>query len=202
MFVQVIEGRVADREQLHEAFEQWMRHLAPGAPGWLGTTAGVTDDGECVAVARFDSVDAAERNSQRPEQHQWWTETSRLFTDGATFHDCTDAVTFLDGGLERAGFVQVMEGEVRDPARARELMQGMEQVKQFRPEILGGVDAMHSDGSHFTDVIYFTSEAEARAGERKEPPPQLRETLQEQQQVYGDIQYYDLHEPWIYLPRT
>lgn len=202
MFVQVIQGQVADRDQLHQAFDQWMRDVSPGAAGWLGTTAGVTDEGECVAVARFESQDAAQRNSERPEQHQWWTETSRLFTDGATFHDCPDAIAFLDEGPDRAGFVQVMEGEVRDPARARELMQGMEQVRQFRPEIIGGVDAVHSDGSHFTDIIYFTSEAEAREGEQKPPPPQLRETFQEQEQLYGDVHFYDLNEPWIYVPHA
>ena len=36
----------------------------------------------------------------------------------------------------------------------------------------------HEDG-RWTQVIYFTSEAEAREGERKEPPPEWQATMEE-----------------------
>ncbi len=36
MFVQVIEGRVSDREGLHRQMDQWQRDLRPGATGFLG----------------------------------------------------------------------------------------------------------------------------------------------------------------------
>ena len=39
----------------------------------------------------------------------------------------------------------------------------------FRPDILGSMMIGHEDG-RWTQVLYFTSEAEAREGERKEPP--------------------------------
>jgi hypothetical protein len=80
MFVQVIQGQVADAGPVREAFDRWARELAPGATGWLGSTAGVTDDGRLIALARFESEDAARRNSGRPEQDRWWAETARLLT--------------------------------------------------------------------------------------------------------------------------
>ena len=71
MFVQVIRGQVTDPEQVQAALDRWSLQLAAGAPGWLGTTAGVTGDGRFVALARFESEEAARRNSDRPEQDQW-----------------------------------------------------------------------------------------------------------------------------------
>ena len=68
MFIQVIQGKVADAEGLRAAMDRWGRDLQPGATGWLGTTGGITDDGTFVATVRFDSEDAARRNSERPEQ--------------------------------------------------------------------------------------------------------------------------------------
>ncbi|MGE5763508.1 MAG: hypothetical protein ACM3ZF_06425, partial [Mycobacterium leprae] len=65
---------------MRAAFERWVEELAPGAAGWLGSTAGVTDDGRFIGLARFESEQAARRNSDRPEQGRWWAETSKLFT--------------------------------------------------------------------------------------------------------------------------
>jgi hypothetical protein len=68
MFVQVIKGQVSDAAEVQAAWNRWLDEIAPGAIGWLGTTAGVTDEGTFVGLARFDSEDAARRNSERPEQ--------------------------------------------------------------------------------------------------------------------------------------
>ena len=59
MFVQVIQGRTGKPEEIHAALERWRTELAPGAAGWLGSTGGVTDDGRLIALARFESADAA-----------------------------------------------------------------------------------------------------------------------------------------------
>jgi hypothetical protein len=68
VFVQVIQGQVADAEQLRAAMDRWAQELALGAIGWLGTTAGVTEDGRFIALARFTSEEAARRNSDRPNR--------------------------------------------------------------------------------------------------------------------------------------
>ena len=67
-FVQVIQGQVSDAAKVRAHLDKWNKELAPGADGWLGSTAGVTEDGRVVALVRFESEEAARRNSDRPEQ--------------------------------------------------------------------------------------------------------------------------------------
>lgn len=199
MFVQVIHGQVSDPEQAHAALEKWAKELAPGARGWLGSTAGVTDDGRFIAVARFESEEAAKRNNDRPEQDQWWSETSKLFDGEPTFSDSTDVTVDTPGNPDDAGFVQVMHGRGSDPERARELMaQDDIDWATVRPDILGTVAAMH-DAGEYTMIIYFTSEAEAREGESKEPPPEVQAQMEEMNKLMtGPPEFYDLKEPWIH----
>jgi hypothetical protein len=68
MFVQVIKGKVSDPPKVRDVMQTWVDELSPGATGWLGSTTGVTDEGTVVAIARFDSVESARRNSDRLEQ--------------------------------------------------------------------------------------------------------------------------------------
>ncbi|WP_350279895.1 hypothetical protein [Kribbella sp. HUAS MG21] len=202
MFVQVIQGQVTDAEQAHSAMDRWMEELAPAASGWLGTTAGVTEDGTFIALARFDSADAARRNSAKPEQDKWWHEFSSLLSDGATFHDTEDVVLDLHGDPDAAGFVQVMQGAGSNPERAREVMgQHRDEWAAFRPEILGSEVAMYDDGD-YTMAMYFTSEAEAREGERKEVPAELQADMDEMNSLAaGPPTFYDLQHPWLYSPK-
>jgi hypothetical protein len=202
MFVQVIQGKVADAEQVRAAIDRWMAELAPGATGWLGSTGGVTEDGRFVMVARFESEEAARRNSDRPEQDKWWAETAKLFTGEVTFSDSNDVTVDESGDPDSAGFVQVMQGRGTDPERARELMaQNPEEWAAWRPDIIGTVTIGHEGGA-YTMVVYFTSEEEAREGERKEPPPQLQAQMEEMGKLsIGEPVYFDLKQPWLHSPR-
>jgi hypothetical protein len=202
VFVQVIQGQVSDAEQARAALDRWVQELAPGATGWLGSTAGVTEDGRFIALARFESEEAARRNSDRPEQDRWWTETSKLFTGQATFQDSRDVVVDVNGDPDEAGFVQVMQGRGSDPARARELMgQDASEWAAFRPDIIGSVAVEH-DGGAYTMALYFTSEAAAREGERKEPPPELKAQMEEMEALsIGVPEFFDLKQPWLHSPR-
>ena len=201
MFVQVIRGRVADPESIHAAFDAWSRQLAPDAPGWLGSAAGVTEDGRFVALARFESEDAARRNEHRPEQAQWWQETSKLFNGDVTFSDSDDVVADVHGDPNNAGFLQVMQGRGTDPERARKLMgQNADEWAEFRPDVIGSL-AMGHDGGAYTMATYFSSERAAREGERKELPPELRMQMEEMNKLsVGDTEFLDLREPWLYSP--
>jgi hypothetical protein len=201
MFVQVIESRTTDADRLHEALDRWDRELSDGAIGWLGSTEGVTDDGRFMAVVRFESEAAARRNSQRPEQDQWWRETSQLFSEPATFHESTDVIEDIAGDPDRAGFVQFMRGRGSDPDRARELMtQDSGEWAKFRPDLLGSVAVQYPDGS-YTMAMYFTSEKEARLGEKKEPPPKLKANMDEMMSLsIGETEFLDIHNPWLYSP--
>jgi hypothetical protein len=202
VFVQVIQGQVADAGKLRAAFDWWMQELARGSIGWLGTTAGVTEDGRFIALARFESAEAARRNSNRPEQDRWWAETSQLFTGEATFKDSSDVTIDVTGDPDAAGFVQVIQGQGSDPDRARELMsQDSGAWSAFRPEILGTLAVGHEGGA-YTMAVYFTSEAEAREGERKEPPPELQAEMDEMAALsVGEPEFFDLKQPWLHSPR-
>jgi len=202
MFIQVIQGQVSDAGELKAALDRWLEQQAPGATGWLGSTAWVTEDGTFIGLVRFESADAARRNSDRPEQHQWWMETAKLFSGDVTFYDCREVVEFGRGGSDDAGFVQVIQGRIRDVERARVLYQRSEaEWGDFRPDVIGGVVALHGDGG-FTNAVYFTSEQEAREGERKEPPAELKALWDEEQSLYeGELTFFDLREPWLTSPR-
>ncbi|MFF0339092.1 hypothetical protein [Kribbella sp. NPDC004875] len=202
MFVQVIQGQVADPEQAHAAMDRWMEELAPEASGWLGTTAGVTTDGQFIALARFDSAAAARRNSESPAQDKWWHEFTSVLTGEATFHDTEDVVLDTSGDPDAAGFVQVMQGSGNNPDRARELMgRHRDEWTAFRPEILGSEVAMYDDGD-YTMAMFFTTEAEARAGEQKEIPPDLQADMDEMNSLSaGPPAFFDLEQPWLYSPR-
>ena len=200
MFVQVIHGRVNDAEGLLGQFDRWEQNLRPGAEGYLGTTGGVADDGEGVFIARFGSEEAARRNSDRPEQDAWWRDTSRFFEGEVHFHDSTDVELLREGGSDRAGFVQVMHGRAKDPDRVRELAaQEEEWIGRYRPDVLGGLTAWH-DGGLFTQVVYFTSEEEARRGERSmttDTPDEVRAQLEEWVSLVDGLTYTDLRDPWL-----
>jgi hypothetical protein len=202
MFVQVIQGQVSDAGQVRAALDMWVEELAPGASGWLGSTAGVTEDGRLVALARFESEEAARRNSDRPEQDKWWAETSKLFAGEVTFRDSRNVDIDINGDPDDAGFVQVIQGRGSDPDRARELMgQDSSKWAAFRPDIIGSVGVEH-DGGAYTMALYFTSEEAAREGERKEPPPELKAQMEEMDALtVGVPEFFDLKQPWLYSSR-
>ncbi len=202
MFVQVIQGRVEDPAQLRAALDDWLTEVAPGAIGWLGSTSGVTDDGRSIALVRFESEEAARQNSERHEQDQWWAQTSKLFVGEPTFKDSNDVTLDLSGDPDGAGFVQVMQGRGSDPERARELMaQDSGEWAAFRPEIIGSMAVGHEGGA-YTMAMYFTSEAAAREGERKELPPNLKAQMDEMTKLtVGETEFFDLKEPWLHSPR-
>ncbi|MGW7681435.1 hypothetical protein ACWGID_11885 [Kribbella sp. NPDC054772] len=201
MFVQVIQGQVTDAEQAHAAMDRWMEELAPEASGWLGTTAGVTTDGRFIALARFDSAAAARRNSESPAQDKWWHEFTSVLTGQATFHDTEDVVLDTSGDPDAAGFVQVMQGAGNNPDRARELMgQHRDEWTAFRPEILASEVAMYDDGD-YTMAMFFTTEADARAGEQKKVPADLQADMDEMNSLAaGPPAFFDLKQPWLYSP--
>jgi hypothetical protein len=202
MFAQVISGRTSQPDALRAAGDRWMQELAPGATGWLGSTAGTTEDGRSITIVRFESEEAARRNSQRPEQDQFWRDMEKLYDGEVTFRDSNDVTLDLQGDPDQAGFVQVIEGRGTDPERARELMAtDSDKWAEFRPEILGSVSIGH-EGGGYTMVLYFISETEAREGERKEVPPELQANMDEMNKLnVGEPEFFNLKEPSLRSPK-
>jgi hypothetical protein len=201
MFVQVIQARVIDAGQVRVAYNRWFEELAPGAHGWLGTTAGVSGDGDFISLVRFESQEAARYNSGRPEQAMWWAQTARLFAGDVAVSESGAAFLDRGGASDEAGFVQVIQRRVSDVARARQILKEISPlVAQFRPEDIG-ILAVEHDDDHFTVAVYFTSEREARGTERQ-PPPALKALRAEQNALCVEPpRFYDLRQPWLYSPR-
>ena len=200
MFIQVIQGKVGDEAGLRSAMDRWQAELMPGATGYLGTTAGFTEDGTFIALARFASPEAAQANSNRPEQGEWWAEMAKSFDGDVEFLDSSGIWTDLDGGSDEAGFVQVMRGRSDDIARMNELMSGYdEQIHAARPEILGGVMIDGGDG-RWVNAFYFTSEAAAREGEQKEFPAEMQQDFEEGMRLGGEPTFFDLRAPVLVSP--
>ncbi len=199
MFIQVITGSVVDEEGLRRQAERWHEELRPGAVGYLGETGGITEDGRFVYVVRFASEDAARRNSERDEQGAWWAETEKC-VENVLFQDSVQVTTMRGGGSNDAGFVQVMRGRVTDPAKVAELDQRLgeaeEVLSRHRPDVLGDVVVTHADGS-YTDIVYFTSEADARRGEAAEMPAEAQALLAEWMSATAIDEYLDLKDPWL-----
>ena len=194
MYVQVIEGKVRDAQAVKERGEVWQRDLRPGAKGFLGVTAGVTADGKAITIARFESEESARANSDRPEQGTWWTETAKLYDGEPTFTESDDVTMWMGGGSNDAGFVQVMKSTGANRAKLEQMDEAFEPFASNRPDILGGMRIWTSTDTCI-DVAYFTSEAEARVGEKAEPPPELRQLMETMQEGMGQVEYFDLTDP-------
>jgi hypothetical protein len=193
MYMQIIQGKIKDREAARATMDRWLTDLQPGAAGWLGGTYGVTDDNTLVACVRFQDAAAAKANSGRPEQSAWWTEMEKNFAGPVTFHDCDDVTLLLGGGSDDAGFVQVIQARVKDRDRLVQLMeQASEMLQAQRPDVIGGTIAIDHDGI-VTETIAFRSEAAAREAEQQEMPAEAQEVMS----LLEDVQYMDLHQPWF-----
>jgi hypothetical protein len=197
MFMQVIQGRVADREGLLRQLDKLGTEEVPPAAGWLGATGGITDDGRYIACVRFESAEAAKANSERPEQGAWFAETQKCFAEPPNFQESTDIDLYLGGGSDSAGFVQVLQGGPTDRDRLRQLDLEFEALaREYRPDIIGWVVAWHPD-DRFTSVVYFNSEEAARQGEAQEPPEQREHLLDDWREAVGELTFFDLHQPML-----
>ena len=197
MFIQAIQARVRDEDALNACVQRWQTDVMPGAVGYLGTTAGFCDDGTYIALVRFETAEAAARNSERPEQAAWWQEMSGCFDGDVSFQDRTDVRQWLGGGSDDAGFVQIMAGHSADVERMSDLLSGAsDRVHDARPEILGGTLAFTATGDYI-EAIYFTSEEAARAGEQREMPEDMRAMFDEEMSLMGEVEFHDLHRPML-----
>ncbi len=194
MFIQIFMARSSRSDEVRAAIDRWQRELGPSAPGWLGSTHGFTDDGVFVAVVRFASRAEADENADRPEQGAWWAETEQLFDGPVEFHDSEDVTLLLEGGSDRAGFVQVVSGTVADVDTLRTLMSDTHDLHERRPEILGATLAIAGDGT-FTETVAFTDESAARAAEAGVEMPE--EARRAWESAVRDVRFLDLRRPWF-----
>jgi len=192
-----MEGKARDADRLQAQMDLWVRDLMPGATGYLGSTGGVTDAGDCIMIARFATEGEARRNSDRPEQGAWWAETASCFDGPVTFHESSDVSVMTHGDADQARFVQVMEGHISDREAARRLDEKADEVlAQARPDLIESITAYFDDGE-FADINYFRSETEAREAEQRAIPLEMADTFAEWEATMKVERYLDIREPWL-----
>lgn len=164
MFVQVVRGVVAGPGAAFARLDHWLEHLAPTAPGWLGTTAGVTADRELVAFVRFATAADARQSGDRVEQGLWWAGSVLLFTGDVSFDNYDGITLFGDGGSDAAGVVEVLRGRARHGTDAAELAGRLAEQAEERGRdlgLIGGLVGARDDGS-FTRASYYCRSALGR----------------------------------------
>jgi hypothetical protein len=200
MFIRVIQGRATNPPGIRRDLGRWQRQLAADADGWLGSTTGITEDGWSVTVVRFASEAQARRNSDRPEQREWWRDASQHLARVAV-HDASKIHLDQDDGAEQAGFVRVTQGHSDDLERMVHARPGQEVLAGDAPQILGMTVAEHADRpGDFTQIVYFSSEQDARRLEQ-EPPIEAEEPGQAHRRgLMADLRTFDLRDPQMLSP--
>lgn len=195
MFIQVISGTVKDVDAMEAAADRWQEEVRPGATGYLGVSSGVTDDNRFVTLVRFDTEQHAMANSERPEQGAWWAGMEKNVSD-VTFHNCSRVETLFGGGNDDAAFLQVMQGRVKDQGKADAVFaksaEAEKMLRVVRPDVIGEIIAIHDDGDTYTDVVYFSSEGEARSNEAKAMPDDAQALIAEMDAALEVTDYLDL----------
>jgi hypothetical protein len=117
-------------------------------------------------------------------------------------HDASKVHTYGEGGADEAGFVQVIQGHSDDLERMASLGRDQDKVlAQDAPHILGMTVAEHADRSgDFTQIVYFTSEQDARRFEPA-PPAEADEPVQEERRrLLTELRCFDLRDPQLLSP--
>jgi hypothetical protein len=201
MFIQVIQGRATNPPGIRRDLGRWQRQLAADADGWLGSTTGITEDGWSITVVRFASEAQARRNTDRPEQREWWRDASQHLARVVS-HDAPKVHTYRDGGSDQAGFVQVIQGHTEDIERMVSLGCDQEEVlARDAPHILGMTVAEHADRpGDFTQTVYYTSEQDARRFEQEPAAEADEPVLERLRSLMTNSRTFDLRDPQLLTP--
>jgi hypothetical protein len=201
MFIRVIQGRATNPPGIRRDLGRWQRQLAADADGWLGSTAGITEDGWSITVVRFASEAHARRNSDRSEQREWWRDASQHLAR-VVFHDASKVHTYRDGGSDQAGFVQIIQGHTDHMERMVSLGRDQEEVlAREAPHILGVTVAEHADRpGDFTQIVYFTSEQDARSYDQDAPIEEDEPAQEERRSLMTNLRSFDLRDPQLLSP--
>jgi hypothetical protein len=201
MFIRVIQGRATNPPGIRRDLGRWQRLLAADADGWLGSTMGITEDGWSITVVRFASAVQARRNSDRPEQREWWRDASQHLAR-VVVHDAPEVHLYRDGGADEAGFVQVIQGHSDDLEGMAGLVRDQEEVlARGAPYILGMTVAEHADRpGDFTQIVYFTSEQDARQFHPVPAAAADEPAQEERRRLMTELRCFDLRDPQLLSP--
>lgn len=201
MILNITRFRGKDEEVVARAGEHFFREFLPAQPGWQGSVVGSTQDGTVVVAGLWESEQTLQRAGDALEREPWWDEFQGSLEGGLAAQTLSSARVALGALTPATGFVQLVEGRMRDTADA---LEGFERVRplleRHRPEISAMVLALAEDGT-FAQLVAFTDEDAARAGEAAPRPEELVAAAQEMRgRVEGELRFTDVREPQVHLP--
>jgi hypothetical protein len=92
--------------------------------------------------------------------------------------------------------VQVMKVSGVDRAQVERLDETFDEFAKLRPDLIGGLRAWTGPDA-YVEAAYFTSEAEARAGEKAELPEEVQAMMAEFQEMMANTEFIDLTDPQL-----
>ncbi|MDQ4069094.1 MAG: hypothetical protein M3203_06445 [Actinomycetota bacterium] len=192
-FVLLARGPVDDPGAVRRRWDDWHERIA-AASGWQGSTGGVASTGDWLAAIRYSSEEAARASAEGGSDHG--------FLSGATSLELTGDLQLVEGNGPplAAGFVQFMRARVPERHRLEAVEAAVgDRFAAVRRDFLAGLRAW-TGPDRLTVVDWFTSEAEARAGEATAIPPELERLFGEWMSLLHDVEWYDLGQPWQVAP--
>jgi hypothetical protein len=204
MFLQIIQAPAGDAEVLRAASYRWADRLGSTSVGWLGCTGGVTAEGVFFTAERFESEQKMWVESGRPGRRRWFADLRKGMTGEPVFTNCREVEVFAPDpeAIDRAGYVQIVQGRVKDAALMRTLMRSMEkEMFAHRPDMLGSTLAFHPDDG-YTHLLYFTSEDDVFEAELRETPPRIKSVMDAVYELNTVLPtYHALTSPWMHSRR-
>jgi hypothetical protein len=205
MFLQIIQAPAGDAEALRAASYRWADRLGSTSVGWLGCTGGVTGEGVFFTAERFESEQKMWVESGRPGRRRWFAELSAHFTGEPKFTNCRQVEVFAPDptAIDKAGFVQITQGRVRDAALMRTLLRSMEkELFLHRRDLLGSTLAFHPDDG-YTHLTYHTCEEDVADAELREIPPRVKSVMDAVYELNVTMpRYHVLIDPWVHSRRA
>jgi len=199
MFVLTVHARTINPEGVREHVLTWPARVGIGAVGWLGSTGGVSTDGDFILLMRFESEEAAWITSDLPENGRWWQICSRHLDTRPAFTGSSKVTGILSGGSDDAAAVRIIRGRTaqnlfRDSLRRLETLSPNE-----RAALIGGIVAWH-ERDQFTEALYLKSKDFAKFRQRGMFPTPLLRFIDEHETSILDGTVIDLDEPWLISP--
>ena len=199
MFLLTVEGRTGTPDALHEDVLNWPGEVGRSAVGWLGNTAGVSNDGDFVLLMRFESEEAAWITSDLPEQGRWWQTCAEHLDTKPAITGSTTVIGILDGGSDDAAAVRIRRGSAVLNRYRRSLRQLETLPPAERAAVIGGIVAWH-DGDRFTEALYLTSRDFAQVRQLGTSPTPLGRFIDGLEASILDAKVIELDEPWLISP--
>ena len=193
-FVLLARAPGGDLDILRRRWDRWHQQAAATSAHWLGSTGGLAPGGDWLAAVRYSYEEAARTAAQA---------ATDLLPDATTI-EVTGDVHLVEGNGSPADgtFVQFMRARVPERHRLEAVEESVgDRFAAHRTDFLAGLRAW-TGPDRLTVVDWFTSEADARAGEAIDIPADLGALFGEWMSLLHDVEWYDLRQPWQMSPQA